>query len=582
MPSASTKSEKAISVDPTEIVKQVLTIVDKKSRNLEKRKGKLDTYKDKLQKGDVLNADQKEALDRYGEVIQGLDLMKEMSKQFSTYLGEVDKAAKKRLRKEQLERQVADQKRIGDILVIQNLLDSMGAEGAREDFQHGRKGAVLLTEESLNFLDELYKLVSPSREGEKSFEEEVTASSEHLINLLERKDKEVIGTTYSNLADLLDKIKVCSYWSNSTEDEAEEYVDAKEEVSQATSSAENGNDCTDHNDPEFEVVHSEDLPAADSAEVAAALPVEPVAPVEQAPDVLPPSQPDPSLVDNAFFSTGETHFQKHAPAPRPFNEIVSSVKGKDFDFLQDSEIEADIPHVDPAIVSAHPMTKPTNLGHNVNNSESHSHQYSIGQDQSVDQRNAWNSNSSPAFMSQGLRDQPTMPQPIPMPGQGDNPENKPFKMNVNAAVFQSVYSQSNEQDLNSGLMSAAPSTESFDKGFDKSQGQQSQNDFQTVGYNNSSYNRSGNNYNNRGRGGRGGGNRGNMSNGYSSRGGGRGGSNNYNNSNRGDYRGYNRDKDSRGGTRGGQRGGNNQSRGRGGFGGNRPNMGYQGHSQQMS
>ena len=42
-----------------------------------------------------------------------------------------------------MEKQSADQKRIGDILVIQNLLDSMGAEGTREDFQHGRKGAVV-------------------------------------------------------------------------------------------------------------------------------------------------------------------------------------------------------------------------------------------------------------------------------------------------------------------------------------------------------------------------------------------------------------------------------------------------------
>lgn len=50
---------------------------------------------------------------------------------------------KKQAKKEKVERQTWEQKRIGDILRYQNLLDAMGAEKVRNDFQTGKHGAVV-------------------------------------------------------------------------------------------------------------------------------------------------------------------------------------------------------------------------------------------------------------------------------------------------------------------------------------------------------------------------------------------------------------------------------------------------------
>ena len=215
MPSASAKSEKTGPVEPTDAVKNVSTIIEKKVRNLEKRKGKLESYKEKLDGGEDLKPDQKEALSKYGEVLQGLELLRELNKQVLGMSGDIDKAWKKKQRKESQEKQAQEQKRVAGILTIQNVLDSMGTEDVREDFKLGKKGAVRLTDENLKQLDELYKLVSPSRDEEKSFEEQTTTAAEHLINILDRKDKEVIGTTYLALAEVLDKIVECGYLDKS-------------------------------------------------------------------------------------------------------------------------------------------------------------------------------------------------------------------------------------------------------------------------------------------------------------------------------------------------------------------------------
>lgn len=54
----------------------------------------------------------------------------------------------------------------------------------------------VLTEENLEQLDELYKLISPSRDGDSNYLESLSEASEHIVNLLDAKDKAVAGTTY--------------------------------------------------------------------------------------------------------------------------------------------------------------------------------------------------------------------------------------------------------------------------------------------------------------------------------------------------------------------------------------------------
>ena len=99
-----------------------------------------------------------------------------------------------------------------ELLALQSLLDSMGAEEVRADFVAGKSGAIKLTEEELDRLDELYKLISPSREGETDYSEQLLTSSEHIVNFLDARDKEVVGTTYKDLKAIVDKINECGYF----------------------------------------------------------------------------------------------------------------------------------------------------------------------------------------------------------------------------------------------------------------------------------------------------------------------------------------------------------------------------------
>lgn len=53
----------------------------------------------------------------------------------------------------------------------------------------------VLTEENLDQLDELYKLISPTRDGESDYLESLSEASEHIVSLLDARDKPVVGTT---------------------------------------------------------------------------------------------------------------------------------------------------------------------------------------------------------------------------------------------------------------------------------------------------------------------------------------------------------------------------------------------------
>ena len=47
-----------------------------------------------------------------------------------------------------------------------------------------------------------------------SFQDQLTLASEHIVNLQEAKDKEVVGTTYKALSDLITQIHQCGYFDN--------------------------------------------------------------------------------------------------------------------------------------------------------------------------------------------------------------------------------------------------------------------------------------------------------------------------------------------------------------------------------
>ena len=58
-----------------------------------------------------------------------------------------------------------------------------------------------------------------------SYDEQLNEASEHIQNYVDNKEKEVAGTTYKALRDLVTRIEECSYFdcvSNTTEPETTE------------------------------------------------------------------------------------------------------------------------------------------------------------------------------------------------------------------------------------------------------------------------------------------------------------------------------------------------------------------------
>ncbi|XP_074660277.1 caprin-1-like isoform X2 [Tubulanus polymorphus] len=557
MPSASAKADKPASGDVTDPNKQFLVTIDKKIRNLEKKKTKLDSIKEKVNQGATLNADQEDAISKYDGVALNLDFLRDLHKQYVQFLTDLEKEQKRAKKRERQEQRAEEQRRLQEVLFIQNMLDAMGSETAREDFTNGSNNAVKLTEEQLDSLDELYKLVSPSREdNDKDINEQFASCSEHLMNLVDGKEKEILGTTYSALRALLTTISESGYF-NAPDDVAAaepEMTTATEPVEEPTSVTETTPDTDDKPHDQNGV-----LGVAEPEEMA---PVEhnfgvmsTTADIGLVPTELPEVSaiiPDPMLssqqervtdateatiVDDSFFAaTPAFPPSKLTPQQRPANEIVSSVQGS-FNFLQDSVIDPESPHMDPAVLAAHPLnphhTQQQDLTQNTSLSQQQQ-TYQMLEEQKPSQKASATDYTSQSYgqnmMSQSTAvsqesETPDVPQPIPLPNQSQTSEEKKFQMNANAAVFRSMY------DGGSG---------EFNEMDEKMNEQSSDYNSSSSGYNSYSRNSGGNSYNNRGRGGRGG-NRGNSSNGYQPRG-------------------------SRGGQYGGNRGGYNSGNNRGGSG----------------
>ncbi|XP_055789077.1 caprin-1-like isoform X2 [Salvelinus fontinalis] len=193
----------------TEAMKQVLGVVDKKVRNMEKKKGKLDDYQSKKNKGERLNQDQLDALTKYQEVTNNLEFARELQKSFLSLGQDIQKAVKKAARREQLQREESEQKRLKTVLELQFLLDRLGEDSVRQELRRGATGVdtpSLLTDTELAALDELYKLVRPEPDQNTRFTDQYEEASQHLMDLLEAKDKAVAGTTYKALKDSLDRV----------------------------------------------------------------------------------------------------------------------------------------------------------------------------------------------------------------------------------------------------------------------------------------------------------------------------------------------------------------------------------------
>ncbi|KAM3968333.1 LOW QUALITY PROTEIN: caprin family member [Aphomia sociella] len=337
MPSAANaKSEKAASSEATDNspVRQIITLIEHKIRNLEKRKSKLTSYRDLQKAGKELNSDQKVAVAKYDEVAQTLEFAREISKQVATISTAAEREAKKQAKKEAWVRYAAETNKIREVLLILDCLMQMGNNEARVDFLSGSNGAAQLTEEDLKILDDLYPEVTPkhevNEEGQSGFHVQVTKAAEHLYAVIDGKPKEVIGTTYARIKEIVSTIHECGYFDktvNSVAVESEENcIPTCEEAQEVV-----------ENEPEGEPVPT--YPPA------GALPVPP------APAVSTPAYPLRPLPPITLQEVEHAYFSQQYPQQRPIAEVIGS---QNFFFLQESEIDSPIGTPQPPPITNQP------------------------------------------------------------------------------------------------------------------------------------------------------------------------------------------------------------------------------------
>ncbi|KAK1887293.1 Caprin-1 [Dissostichus eleginoides] len=296
-----------------EVMKQVLCVLDKKVRNMEKKKSKLDDYQVRKDKGENLNQDQLEALSKFQEIIHNLEFGRDLQKAFMTLGQDIQKAF---------------------------LLDRLGEDAVRQDLKQGVSGS-LLTDADLASFDEFYKLVGPDRDQSIRLVDQYEEASVHLWDLLDGRDKAVVGTTYKALRETLDQVllktEIIEEFTEPIAVETTEFINRQfiPDGTYSSSEKEQGDEWT----PETEAV--------------AAL-------QQQQP---PPMQP---AVSPVAMETHPLNLASPVPPNDPLvrkqvvQDLMAQMQGT-YNFMQDSMLEFDGQPIDPAIVSAQPMKPAQNM-----------------------------------------------------------------------------------------------------------------------------------------------------------------------------------------------------------------------------
>ncbi|XP_041853109.1 caprin-1b isoform X2 [Melanotaenia boesemani] len=357
----------------SEVLKQVLCVIDKKVRNMEKKKSKLDDYQVRKNKGEGLNQDQLEALSKYQEVMNNLEFARELQKTFIALGQDIQKVVKKSARREQLQREEAEQRRLKTVLELQFILDRLGDETVRQDLKQGVSGSPLLTDEDLAAFDEFYKLVGPERDLNMRLIDQYEDASVHLWDLLEGREKAVVGTTYKALKETLDQVLLSGYFDRvpSHQNGVCEEEEEEEPAAAVTESLEAEEQTVD---PESEVieeftepitvettefVNRQFIPDSTYSEKEQGdewtRETETVSALQQQP--VQPTAPPVALETHPMNLTSPVPPTDPLARKQVVQDLMAQMQGT-YNFMQDSMLEFDGQPIDPAIVSAQPM-KPT-------------------------------------------------------------------------------------------------------------------------------------------------------------------------------------------------------------------------------
>ncbi|XP_033483796.2 caprin-1a isoform X2 [Epinephelus lanceolatus] len=359
----------------SEAMKQILCVIDKKVRNMEKKKSKLDDCQARKSKGEQLNQDQLDALTKYQEITNNLEFARELQKSFMALGQEIQKSVKKTARREQLQREEMEQRRLKTVLEFQFLLDQLGDESVRQDLKRpDATGSPLLTDADLTSLDDFYKLVGPDRNYDVRFTDQYDEASVHLWELLEGRDKAVGGTTYKIVKATLEKVLLSGYFDRAQTHQNGTCEEEEEQEEQTVVAGSNAG------------TQPSELEGTATEKFAEQIQVETTEFVNR--QFIPEttySSPDKDQVDEwtveaqmvnslqhqppaqlAIESTVTVNHCSPPPAADPVvrkqavQDLMAQMQGT-YNFMQDSMLEFDGQALDPAIVSAQPMKPVQNV-----------------------------------------------------------------------------------------------------------------------------------------------------------------------------------------------------------------------------
>ncbi|XP_053924078.1 caprin-1 isoform X7 [Cuculus canorus] len=351
----------------TEAMKQILGVIDKKLRNLEKKKSKLDDYQERMNKGERLNQDQLDAVSKYQEVTNNLEFAKELQRSFMALSQDIQKTIKKTARREQLMREEAEQKRLKTVLELQFILEKLDDDEVRNDLKQGTNGVPVLTEEELTMLDEFYKLVYPERDMNMRLTEQYEQASVHLWDLLEGKEKPVCGTTYKVLKEIVERILQTSYFDSThnhqnglcEEEEAAPAPAVEDAVAEAEPDpAEEFTEPTEVESTEYvnrQFMAETQFSSSEKEQVDewTVETVEVVNSLQQQTQATSPPVPEPHTLTTVAQADPLVRRQR-------VQDLMAQMQGP-YNFMQDSMLEFENQTLDPAIVSAQPMNPAQNL-----------------------------------------------------------------------------------------------------------------------------------------------------------------------------------------------------------------------------
>merc|ERR1719457_117498 len=347
-------------VKPTVI--QALNVLDKKIRNLEKRRAKLDLLRGAKKE---LDLEQQKALTKYDEVILLLENYKESRDQVNKIIAEEAKNKIKQEKMEKEEKLKADISKVSFVLSVNRLFDLILSSDGQELV---KEAAPQLNGKPLELLLEFAELVmSGISSGDELQMNEVL---EHLVYLADNKNKRSAKYLYKALRESVDILLDSGLLASQTQtnldeanqeednEEVEETQEAVEESGQALESAQapeatrptqqnmrpvNGHAIEDDNEAALRLGHHTAVPA-ESMPQAAAGPM-PTFPAKE--NSLPPHQ----------ISAAPVAAQQPAvPVPRAEKQPTPEPS---FNFLQESQIDLDSPLMnDPAVVMVQGGRKP--------------------------------------------------------------------------------------------------------------------------------------------------------------------------------------------------------------------------------